>query len=389
MGRSLAQRTIDKLNLNMHADELQAEVKATALTDTVLINVTVLDPSPIRARDIANTLSDEFVVMAAGLEAPYLGAKPNARVVVQERADIPDAPVGRKTASHLIMALTLGALLGVVIAIVRDRLDDTVRSAQAIEKAAGVGLIADIPFDAQRLTEPLISFESDRSPIAEAFRELRINLQFLEVRDGTRVLLMTSSASEEGTTTTAINLSLALAQAGFNVVIVDGDLRRPRIASCFDLVGEIGFSTVLTDGAALQEALQETRFPRLTALTSGSIPTSPTELLESRAARDVLNELGTQFDYVIVDSPPLPVVDAVILAMSCTGVLMIAQFGKTKRKQLARAIDTLRRGREPVIGTILTMTPAKRRKSADGRYYGTDHDVQVQAGRWRRGWRKK
>ena len=335
-GDILAQRTVDKLGLDMSAAELQAEVEASVPTETVLIDVAVTDSSPARARDIANTLADEFVVMAAELETPKLGAAPNARVVVQQRAEIPDSPLSSKMVRTLAIAAVLGAVIGIIIALVRDRNDDSVRNSEDLEKATGVGLLADVPFDKHHRSKPLISFDSDRSPRADAFRELRINLRFLEVTDGPRVLLVASGMPGEGRTMTAVNLALALADADYNVVVVDGDLRRPRVASCFDLVGQVGLSTVLTGEARLPEALQETRLPRLKALTSGAIPRNPTELLESLAAKDVLRELSRQFDYVIVDSPSLLVSDAALLAASSQGVLIVAQFGKTKRKQSCR-----------------------------------------------------
>jgi capsular exopolysaccharide synthesis family protein len=367
-GGILAQRTIDKLGLNMSALELQREITATAPTDTVLIDVVVLDPSPTRARDIANTLSDEFVVMAAGLETPDLGARPNARVIVQQRAEIPENPVAPKTARNLAIAAVLGALLGLFIAIIRWRLDDRIKSSDAIEKATGVGLIGNIPFGTAGRKEPLIAFTSEMSTLADAFRELRINLQVLEVGAGPRVLLVASPMPDEGRTTNAINLALALAEADHNVVIVDGDLRRPQVAPCLGVTGDLGFSTVLNGGSSLREALQETRFRRLTALTSGAVPLNPTELLGSQAAKKVLSDLGGQFDYVIVDSPSLLVKDAAILAGSVQGVLIIARFGQTRRKQLTPAVEALKRAGAPLLGAVLTMAPPTRRNSGGDIY---------------------
>ena len=389
-GEILAQRTIDKLGLDMSAAELQAEVEASVPTDTVLIDVNVSDSSPARARDIANTLADQFVVMAAGLETPQLGAEPNARVIVQQRAEIPDNPVNSKTVRTLAIATVMGALIGIVFALVRDRIDDSVRGAEALERATGVGLLADVPFDEQRRDTPLISFDAERSTVADAFRELRINLRFLQVTDGPRVLVIASGMPYEGRTMTAVNLALALAEIDHTVVVVDGDLRRPRVASCLDLVGQAGLSTVLTGEASLREALQETRFPRLAALTSGAIPPNPTELLESQAAKNVLSELSRQYDYVIVDSPSLVVTDAALLAASSQGVLMVARFGKTRRKQLADAIHSLRLAGAPVLGAVLTMTPHKK-QSKGGAYYDSasasavHRDSRGRAGRWRLG----
>lgn len=371
MGGLLAQRTIDKLNLDMTADELIKEITAEAPTDTVLIDVTVTDSSPTRARDIANTLSDEFVSMAAGLETPAGGLRPNAQVVVQDRAMTPDGPVSPKKKQALAIAFALGILLGIVIAIGRDRLDHRLRRSTAVEKVAGVGVVAEIPADPARRAQPLIAFETDHSPTAEAFRELRLNLRFLEVADGPRLLVVASPMPDEGRTTTAINLALALAEADYNVVVVDGDLRRPRVSSYLGVDSHAGLSTVLAGGTTLQEALRATSFPRLTALAGGAVPASPAELLESQTAKDVLDELGRTFDYVIVDTPPTLVSDAAILAAGSQGVLVIARHGQTKSQQLAGAVELLKRSGAPLLGAIVTMTPAKKRSSAEASLYST------------------
>jgi receptor protein-tyrosine kinase len=386
MGEVLAQRTVDKLGLDMSAADLRDKVEATVPADTVLIDVTVVDSSAARARDIANTLADEFVVMAAELETPALGAAPNARVIVQQRAEMPDSPMSAKTTRLLAIAAAMGAVIGFAIAFIRDRMDDMVRSVDALEKVTGVGLLARIPFDAQRAKGPLTSFETDRSMVADAYRELRINLRFLEVTDGPKVLLVASCGPDDGRTTTAVNLALALAEANHTVAIVDADLRRPLIGPYLGLAGQVGFSTVLTGEASLQDALQDTHFPGLTAMAAGAVPPNPTELLESPATSDVLGELSRQFDYVIVDSPSLLVTDAALLASRSQGVLVVARFGKTTRKQLIEAIHRLTRSGGPLIGAILTMAPPENRSAGDS-YYGatsdTHRDSQGQGGRWR------
>lgn len=365
----LAQRTVDKLGLDMTATELQHEITATAPTDTVLINVTVRDTSAARARDIANTLSDEFVVMAAGLETPDLGARPNARVVVQQRATIPGSPVAPKTLQLLAIAAVAGALLGLLIATVRYFLDDRIRSSESLEKATGVGEIGTIPTDGQRHEGPLIAFGTDRPALADAFRELRVNLQVLEVTEGPRVLLVASPMPREGRSTTAVNLALALAETGVDVVVVDGDLRRPQLASCLGVAGEPGVSTVLTGAATVDEALQETDFPRVSVMASGAVPANPTELLGSQAAKDLLHELGGRFGYVVVDSPSLVAKDAAILAGNAQGVVVVARFGHTRAKQLVPAITALTRAGAPLLGSVMTMTPTPKRRPADS-YYG-------------------
>ena len=371
MGETLAQRTVDKLDLDMSAAELQAKVKASAAPNTVLIDVTVLDESPVRARDIADALSDEFVIMVSQLETPEEGAKPDARVVVEQKASIPANPVIPKTNRNLAIGVALGVLLGIGLAVLRDRFDNTVKDRRMLEEITEVGLVGNIPFAKERRSDAAISFATDHSPIAEGFRELRTNLQFLEVDNPPRVLVVTSSLPSEGKTTTAINLALALAEAEHSVVLVDGDMRRPKLDTYLDLVGSVGFSTVLSGRASLHEVLQKTRFPGLSVLTSGAVPPNPSELLGSLAAKKVLSEMRAHFDYVIVDSSPLlAVTDAAVLAAASDGVLVMARFGGTKRDQLAHAVGNLRNVGAPILGAVFTMTPVRGRGSYTYSYYG-------------------
>lgn len=374
-GQTLAQRTIDKLDLDMTAEELQKNIKASAKLDTVLITVEVLDPSPVVARDIANTLSDEFVALVRELETPEDGSSPDSRVIVEQRASIPDSPVVPNTARNLAVGLALGVLLGIGLAIVRDMLDNTVKDRETVEEITGTGLVGSIPLDKERRKHPAISFESDNSPIAEAFRKLRTNLQFLAIDNPPRVIVLTSSVPSEGKSTTAINIALALAEAEHKVVLVDGDLRRPTLHKYLELVGTVGFSTVLSGGVSLSEALQKTRFPGLSVLTSGAIPPNPSEMLGSQTARKLLSELRSQFDYVIVDSTPLlAVTDAAILAAGSDGVLMMAKYGQTKRDQFTHAVGNLEDVGARVLGAVFTMMPTRGGSSYsyNYRYYGSD-----------------
>ena len=276
-----------------------------------------------------------------------------------------------KTARNIAIGLALGVVLGIGLAVLRDLLDNTVKDRQTLEEITGAGLVGNIPLDKERRNEPAISFDSDNSAIAEAFRKLRTNLQFLAVDNPPRVIVVTSSMPGEGKTTTAINIALALAEAEHNVVLVDGDMRRPKLDKYLDLVGPVGFSTVLSGAASLSEVLQKTRFPGLTVLTSGAIPPNPSELLGSLAAKKVLNELRAHFDYVIVDSSPLlAVTDAAILAADSDGVLIMARFGQTKREQLAHAVGNLKNVGAPILGAVFTMMPTRGSHSDNSYGYG-------------------
>lgn len=379
MGETVAQRTIDKLGLDMSAAELKANIQASAKIDTVLINVAVLDQSPVRARDIANTLSDEFVTMVRELETPENGTIPDSRVVVEQRASIPTDPVVPKTFRNIAFGLVIGVIVGIGLAILRGLLDNTVKDRKTLEGITGTGLVGTIPLDKERRTQPAISFGTANSAIAEAFRRLRTNLQFLSVDNPPRVIVVTSSVPNEGKSTTAINIALALAEADHTVALVDGDMRRPSLHKYLDLVGGVGFSTVLSGRASLAQALQETSFPGLTVLTAGAVPPNPSELLGSQSAKKLIAELRSRFDYVIVDSSPLlAVTDAAILAAGADGVLVMTRFGHTKRDQLAHAIGALADVGASVLGAVFTITPTSKRSgySYDYKYYGEGAEQQ-------------
>jgi receptor protein-tyrosine kinase len=370
MGETLAQRTINRLQLKMTAPSLKARVTAKSKPDTVLIDVSVLDASPVQARDIANALSDEFVVMARELETPSQGARPEARVVVEQRASVPTYPVIPKTRRNIALSVILGGLLGIGLAVLRDRLDNTVKSQETVEEVTGTGAVGYIPFDKGIHDAPAIAFDSDNSSTAEAFRKLRTNLQFLTVDHPPRVIVVTSSSPSEGKSTTSINIALALAEADHNVVLVDGDLRRPRLAKYLEVLGSVGVSTVLSGGAPLTEVLQKTKFPRLTVLAAGPTPPNPSELLGSQTAEKMLSELRAQFDYVIIDTAPvLAVTDGAILAAKSDGALVVIRAGKTRRDQLAHAIGMLNDVGATLLGAVLTMMPTRGSGAYSYNYY--------------------
>lgn len=367
---TLALRTIGKLGLAMSTDEWRDKVTAGAKPNTVLIDVKVRDTSPIRARDIANTLSDEFVVLVGELETPQAGDAPVARVIVAKRASLPAQPAVRQPLRNTAFGLALGLMLGTAVALFREHRDNSIKNGDDAEKITGVNLVASIPFDRRLQRQPRISFSADRSPTAEAFRALRTNLQFLHVDDPPRVLLMTCSVAGDGKSTTAVNLALALAQSGKTVALVDGDMRHPDLHNLFRMDNSVGLSDVVSGQEVLEDALQPTEYPGLFVVTSGSPPPNPAEILGSSAAVEVLADLRARFDYVIVDSSPLlDSTDAAILAADSDGVLMVCRADGTRRDQLDLAVRRLRNVGATILGVVLTTIP-DRRDAADGQGRG-------------------
>src|SRR5680860_397476 len=179
---------------------------------------------------------------------------------------------------------------------------------------------------------------------------------------------VTSSVPEEGKTTTATNLAITLAQAGQKVMLVEADLRRPKVAGMLRLESAVGLTTVLVGRVDLREAIQDHSVPNLSVLTSGALPPNPAELLQSLAMGEVLTRLRAEYDVIIIDAPPLlPVTDAALLASQSDGALIVVRHGKTTRDQLRHAIERLDSVDARALGVVLNMVP--NRKSGDS-YYG-------------------
>ncbi|MDV6233166.1 polysaccharide biosynthesis tyrosine autokinase [Rhodococcus cercidiphylli] len=359
---ALAARVLDVLPLGLTPSQLAAKVKASSTPDTVLFDITVSDSSSARARDIANAMAAELINQVRELETPEGGGAPSAGVKTFQQADASASPVSPNTKRNLALGAAIGLLLGLALAVLRDRLDNTIKNRREIESISGKALVGTIPFDKERKTHPAVDFQDlTQSASAEAFRELRTNLQFLEVDHPPRVIVVTSAIPSEGKTTTALNLAISLAEAGHHVVLVEGDLRRPRISKYMGLIGSVGLSTVLAGQAKVDEVLQPTKYEGLQAMASGPIPPNPSELLGSEASRAMLVELRSKFDYVIVDGAPLlPVTDSAVLTTHADGALLVTRYGHTKSNELSRSIGNLETIGAHVLGVVLALTPSKK-----------------------------
>lgn len=355
----LAARTVAAMGLDMTAEELAKKVTAVATPETVLLDIRITDTSPTRARDIADAMAAEFIVLVRELETPDNGGAPSAGVKVVQPAKAPTEPVSPRTERNLVIAVIAGLVLGVGLAVLRDRLDNSVKGPRGVAALTTAPLIGSIPHDKSRRDRPTVEYQRGWSASAEAFRELRTNLQFLNVDQPPRVLVMTSAVPGEGKTTTSINLAVSLAEAGHHVVLLEGDLRRPRLSEYLGLPGGAGLSSVLAGAASISDVLQPTQFENIRVLSSGPVPPNASELLGSDAARQVIEELRARFDYVLVDGPPLlPVTDSAVVSTYCDGAIVVVKNGSTKREELSRALGNLERVGARVLGVVLSQSPA-------------------------------
>ena len=207
----------------------------------------------------------------------------------------------------------------------------------------------------EKLAE-LITVSEPRSPISEAYRTLRTNLDFASLDQAVKTLVVTSAGVGEGKSTTLANLAVVSAQAGRKVILVDADLRRPMLHRIFALGNETGLTTAIMDEAAMASPpLQETGIAGLSVLTSGPLPPNPAELMASRRMEEVIAALAGQAEQVFFDTPPVvAVTDAAVLATKVDGVLLVISAGKTRREYARTAVQRLRQINARLLGTVLT-----------------------------------
>lgn len=351
---------IGELGLATTPRALAGKITATAPLDTVLINVDVEDSSPVTAQRIADAVAARFTVVATTLETTAgLGSSP-VKVSVVRQADLPSGPVSPHKKLGLALGVLVGLVAGVGVAVLRETLDTTVKDSRVLHEALHLPTLGVISFDRNSVKRPLIVQADPRSGRAEAFRQLRTNLQFLDVDSPPRSLLLTSSLPGEGKSTTACNLAITLTQAGLRVILVEGDLRRPRVAQYLGVEGAVGLTDVLVGRADLEDVLQPWGDGLLQVLTSGPLPPNPSELLGSGQMQAVLRQLEDKADVVLVDAPPLlPVTDAAVLSAITSGAILVVRAGVTRREHAARAIEVLRGIDAVVYGAVLNMAPTK------------------------------
>jgi non-specific protein-tyrosine kinase len=350
---------IARLGLDATPEQMAAKITASVPNQTVLVDIAATDTSPQRAREIADAAATQFARVVGDLERPAAGQRSPVTVTVVRPASLPTAPVSPRTTVNIAIGLLLGLATGLGVAILRDTLDTTVKSSEDLQALTGSSALGVIAYDGQASKNPLVSQLDARAGRGEAFRALRTNLRFVDVDNPPRIVVLTSSVANEGKSTTACNLAIALASTGARVILLEGDLRRPRVADYMGVEGAVGLTDVLIGRADLDSVLQLWGSSKLAVLTSGALPPNPSELLGSAQMGELLAALRDRADMVLVDAPPLlPVTDAAVLSRGCDGALVVVRHGKTTREQVARALGTLESVGARVLGTVLNMVPA-------------------------------
>jgi succinoglycan biosynthesis transport protein ExoP len=352
---------IADLGLDLSSDQLATMVTASAPIETTLIEISVSSTDAALAAKIATAVSESLTKVVESIETSEDsgGASPVKLTLVQHAA-VPQIPVSPNAPLNIALGGLAALAIGVAVALLRETLDNRIRNERDVETLTETPILGGIVFDPKANERPLIVHVDPRSARSESFRTLRTNLQFLDVGRTDRSFVITSSIQSEGKSTSAANLAIALADAGSRVLLVDADLRRPKVHEYMGLEGAAGLTDLLIGRAEPQDVIQPWGKDGLYVLPAGKIPPNPSELLGSKALTSLLAEFNKAFDVVLFDAPPLlPVTDAAILARIVGGTIVVCAAGRTHKNQLKGALSALRNVDAPVSGIVLTMLPTK------------------------------
>lgn len=355
--RPLMEQVGANLELGIPIWQLIQSIDVTAIPDTEIIVVTAEHPEPAAAAAIANEVVKVFNEQAPELFSnPYAASVPVLNIVEEARPSA--VPVRPTTQTNLILGAFLGILLAIGIGFLVNYYDDRVKSSAEVEALTGFStLLAVAPIKGGAPTERLVTVANPRSTDAEAYQAFLGHIDLFADANPISTLVVTSGSSKEGKSTTAANLAVVLAQMGKRVILVDADLRVPTLHTLFRLGAETGLTTALSrpEGQPLSAHLFPTGIDNLLLMPSGAPPAKPVQLLGSQAMARLLEELKSQADLVIFDSPAmLPIVDAMLLMRLSDAAILVVRAGATRAEALARTSDLIGQSGINVLGVVLT-----------------------------------
>lgn len=364
----------ERLGHSRTYESLKGSVEIEQYGGTEIVEVSVTDVDPARARDTANTLADVLVEMLVS----YLDVN-NVRLV--DAAENPVAPIPPRTRQNVVAAFGLSLMLGVGLVFLLDKLDNTMKTPEKVQELLEIPVLGTVPTfgnggkkgrgeagDADN--GMLITFDAPRSPVSEMYRAIRNNIEFTSLDKPARNLMVVSPTPGSGKSVTIANLGVMLAQAGHSVLLVDADLRRPNLHRQLHVLNDTGLTNLLVDqDMELLHVVKRTRVENLFVLPSGGLPPNPAELLKSQKMQNVAELLAEKFNYLLYDTPPLGmVIDATSLAGIVDGAVLLLQYGKTSEKEAHFTVEQLRMSKIPILGAVINQVPAK--SQAYYYYYG-------------------
>lgn len=358
----LASRIVRSNGVDLTPAQVAHEITASGQPDTVIIHVAVRDASARRSLLIARGIANNFGKLVDDMDNPGRAAAVVVIRVVSQPA-FQAQIISPNPILYVGAGLAIGLVAGLLAVAMRRLADHAIWTARTAQRVVGVPLIGKIPYVRKARTSPLIIDEEPSSGRFESFLQLRLNLQHLETTKSAKVLMITASQPDEGTTTTAVNLALAFVEAGERVMLIDANLRRPEVADLLELPSEPGLSNVISGQATAFRAVRRWGGSGLGLLASGSVPPTPAKWLGSTQMDELVDLLRHNSDKIIIDTPPtLAAADALIISSFADAVILVIRHGKTGQLPAAAAAKALRAVDAPLVGSVFTMRRVGRRQ---------------------------
>lgn len=356
----VAERVVDDLGLDVPPSAIAGRFSASVDATVNALTVSAVGATPEEARDLANAVVDAVVVVAQEVETGESTPKgePLTRIVPLEEAQLPGAPFTPDYRMAAMKGAAGGLALAYAVLIARRLIDRRIRSVKHVEDATGASVLGVIPKE-DALDRGHRGVRGDLGRAAESFRQLRTNLRFVDVDNEPRRIVVTSALAGEGKSTVSSNIARLVAQAGTPVLLVDADLRRPMIASTFEIDGAVGLTQALAGDVDVRDVIVDSGLANLSLLPAGRIPPNPSELLGSLRMKQFVDELSHDY-LVILDAPPLlPVTDAGLLSAFCDGALLVQAAGRTQIEQSEHCRRILDQVGSRLLGVVLNKAPVK------------------------------
>jgi len=314
------------------------------------------------------SLDDSSSVLTVGLKANNIS--------IQDRAVVPILPVRPKKRSNILLSMIISLFAGIGLAFFFEYLDDTVKGAEEVERLVKWPVLGSVPKidcsgngfgNSERAKPELFIQMNPQNPISEAYRAIRTSVLFSSTEEHPiKSFLVTSPGPQEGKTTSICNLAITMAHSQNQVLMVEADMRKPRLDKIFETKKDIGLSSFLSGQAKPGDLIQKTKIENLFLVSGGPPPPNPSELLASRKTKEFIDTVRKKFDFILFDTPPMAVVtDAVILSQAVDGTIIVLESGKTNRRMLKRINQMLKEAKGRIIGAILN----KISLSDDSYYY--------------------
>jgi succinoglycan biosynthesis transport protein ExoP len=370
----VTEEVISKLNLDMDIKTFKERVEVTTITDSRIFRISFESTDPQLAADVANELAQVISEKAAEI----IEVK---NVSIIDVAKVPEEPIKPKKLKSMAVAALVGVLVGVLIIIILELLDNTFKKPEDVEKKLGTKVIGSVPqFEGykkkkklskqeakERDRKNLITLLNPKSPAAEAYRAMRTNIHYCGIDKELKTIVVTSPGPSDGKTTTSCNLAISFAQNGKKVLLIDADLRKAKVHKYFDLPNHVGLTNCLVDNVDPSDAIMLRKdIPNLHFILAGHVPPNPAELLGSNKMKELLEKLQGSFDVIVIDTPPvMNVTDSTILAGMADGIILVVSAGETNIEIAREALKTISEVGTKILGTALVKIDAQ----SVGSYY--------------------